>query len=76
MKNRSLAQREQLDLLMEADRDIGRAGSFLNGLATEISRESHTSSIDLVEHITRGLGGLLGDLLEPAAPGVDIVPEQ
>jgi len=76
LKNGSLAQREQLDLLMEADRDIGYDGSFLNGLATEISKDSYTSSIDLVEQITQGLGGLLGTLLEPAAPGVDIVPEK
>lgn len=76
LKNGSLAQREQLDLLMAADRDIERDGSFLNGLATEISRDSYASSIDLLEQITHGLGGLLDTLLEPAAPGVDIVPEQ
>lgn len=76
LKDGSLAQREQLDLLMEAERDIGRDGSFINELATEISRESYTSSIDLVEQITHGLGGLLGTLLEPVPPGVAIVPEQ
>lgn len=61
---------------MEAERDIGRDGSFINELATEISRESYTSSIDLVEQITHGLGGLLGTLLEPVPPGVGIVQEQ
>ena len=76
LKDGSLAQREQLDLLMEAERDIGRDGSFINELATEISRESYTSSIDLVEQITHGLGGLLGTLLEPVPPGVGIVQEQ
>ncbi|MGV6946778.1 DUF5712 family protein [Sphingobacterium kyonggiense] len=75
MKNGSLAQREQLDLLVEADKDIGRDGPFLNGLATEISRDSYASSIDLAKQITKGLGGLLGTLLEPVPPGVDIVPE-
>src|SRR5690606_6725640 len=76
LKDGSLAQREQLDLLMEAERDIGRDGSFINELATETSREGYTSSIDLVEQIPPGPGGLLGTLLEPVPPGVAIVPEQ
>lgn len=71
-KNGDLKQREQLDMLLESDREIGQDSSFLNGLAGDISRDSFHSTIDILEEITKGMAGIF----DFSTSGIDIVPEQ
>jgi len=76
LKNGSLKQREQLDILRESDKQVGRDSSSLNELAVGISRGEYDSSMNVVSQVTKAMGGLLSDFLDLATPEVEIVPEQ
>ncbi|MGM1431252.1 DUF5712 family protein [Sphingobacterium lactis] len=75
-KNGNLGQRQQMDLLIEADREAGRGGTFLNELAEGVSRGDYDPSIDITDQVAKAMGGLLTDFLDLATPEIDIVPDQ
>ncbi|MCT1526875.1 DUF5712 family protein [Sphingobacterium hotanense] len=73
-KNGKLPEREQMDVLMQAEVNSERERSFIHDLAIGVSRGDFDNTAGLFEQITTGIGGLLSTLLEPVQP--DIVPEQ
>ncbi|MGN5955540.1 DUF5712 family protein [Sphingobacterium lactis] len=75
-KNGDIDQRQQMDILIDSEKGTELDRSFINDLANEVSKDTYDNSTDLLEVIANGIGGLLGTLLEPCPPGIDIVPEQ
>lgn len=73
-KNGSLAQREQMDILMQTEIKTDRDRPLLNELAGEIARDTFLSTAELIEQVATGIGGFLSIMLEPG-PELDIVPE-
>jgi len=75
-KNGDIDQRQQMDILIDSEKGTELDRSFINDLANEVSKDTYDNPADLLEVIAKGIGGLLGTLLEPCPPGINIVPEQ
>lgn len=76
LKNGSLMQREQMDLLLTSQKEIEWDGQFLTELANKLSQDTYANSTDPLKVVTEGIGGLFETILEPIPQGINIVPEQ
>lgn len=76
LKNGSLIQRAQMDLLLTSQKEIEWDGQFLTELANKVSQDTYANSTDMLKVVTGGIGGLFETLLEPVPSGINIVPEQ
>ncbi|QIH36761.1 DUF5712 family protein [Sphingobacterium sp. DR205] len=76
LKNGSLIQRAQMDLLLTSQKEIEWDGQFPTELANKESQGTYANSTDMLKVVTEGIGGLFETLLEPVPSGINIVSEQ